>query len=97
MKIEWTELAIDRVSEIVKYIAYDSVASAEKWTDKIFDYVVRLEEFPESGRHLPETPNRLEVRELLLGNYRIIYKIATSKIYILTVRHGKQILPEEEI
>ena len=97
MNIEWTELAIDRVSRIAEYIAYDSPSSADKWIDKIFCCVGRLEEFPESGRHLPETPTRLGLRELIMNNYRVIYKISHTTGFILTVKHSRQILPNGEI
>ncbi|MGB5615899.1 MAG: type II toxin-antitoxin system RelE/ParE family toxin [Desulfobacterales bacterium] len=39
----------------------------------------------------------LAFRELIYGNYRIIYRIETKKISILTIRHGQQILPIDEI
>lgn len=97
MKVEWTRLAEDRVFEIAAYIAQDSFTEAEKWLDRLFDYVSRIEIFPESGRTLQETPNRKDVRELLFGNYRIIYRLEKKVAYILTVRNFKQMLPIEEI
>ncbi|WP_456378993.1 type II toxin-antitoxin system RelE/ParE family toxin [Thiolapillus sp.] len=96
MKLIWSPLAIERVSEIAEYIAQDKPAAAEKWVDKIFNIVERLTEFPESGRVVPEIKNK-RFREIISGNYRIIYKLEKSRILILTVRHGKQILPVEEI
>jgi plasmid stabilization system protein ParE len=41
--------------------------------------------------------NERQFRELIYGNYRIIYHIGTKQISILTIRHGKQILPIDEI
>ncbi len=96
MKLTWSPLAIERVSEIAEYIAQDKPTAAEKWVDKIFNLVERLSEFPESGRVVPEMNNKI-FREIISGNYRIIYKHEKSQILILTVRHGKQILPVEEI
>ena len=96
MKLIWSPLAIERVSEIAKYIAQDKPTAAEKWVDKIFNIVERLTELPESGRVVPEINNKA-FREIISGNYRIIYKIEKTSILILTVRHGKQILPVEEI
>ncbi len=96
MKLTWSPLAIERVSEIAEYIAQDKPTAAEKWVDKIFNLVERLSEFPESGRVVPEMNNKM-FREIISGNYRIIYKHKKSEILILTVRHGKQILPVEEI
>ncbi|VAW47056.1 hypothetical protein MNBD_GAMMA03-1223 [hydrothermal vent metagenome] len=96
MKLTWSPLAISRVSEIVEYIAKDSPLAAEKWANNIFDLVERLSEFPEIGRTVPEIKNKM-FRELISGNYRIIYKYENAQTLILTVRHGKQVLPVEDI
>ena len=96
MKIIWSPLAIDRVSEIAKYIAKDKSEAAEKWIDQIFNSVKKIENFPQIGRMVPEA-NRKEIREILLKNYRIIYRVEDVQITILTVRHGKQILPVEDL
>ncbi len=97
MNIEWTDQAEDRVYDIASYIALDSVLEAIKWVDKVFDYVKRLENFPESGRIVPELANRQDLRELVFKNYRIIYRIEKTTVYVLTVRNYKQILPINEI
>ena len=96
MKIIWSPLAIDRVSEIAEYIALDNPVAAEKWVDDIFDSVKRLKQFPNSGRIIPELPLE-NFREIIFGNYRIIYRTEENQISVLTVRHGKQVLPVDEI
>jgi toxin ParE1/3/4 len=96
MKILWSPLAVDRVSEIAEYIAQDNPVAAETWTNAVFKKVEQLKAFPESGRVLPETDNKT-IRELIYGNYRVIYRLEERRISALTVRHGKQILPVEEI
>ncbi len=97
MNIEWTDQAEDRVYNIASYIALDSLVEATKWVDNVFDYVKRLENFPKSGRPVPELANREDLRELVFKNYRIIYRIEKTTVYILTVRNYKQILPINEI
>ena len=97
MNIKWSEQAENRVYDIASYIALDSISEAEKWIENIFDYVKRLENFPDSGRYVPELPIRKDVRELVFKNYRIIYRIEKETVYILTVRSYKQILPLDEI
>lgn len=96
MKIVWSPLAIDRVSEIAAYIAQENPAAAEKWVDTVFRKVEDLQDFPESGRVVAETENK-SIRELIYGNYRLIYRLEEKRISVLTVRHGKQILPVDEI
>ena len=96
MKIIWSPLAIDRASEIAEYIARDKPSAAEKWINTIFSKVEQLASLPEIGRVVPEIRND-QFRELIYGNYRIIYRIEKKQISILTIRYGKQILPIEEI
>ena len=96
MKIIWSPLAIDRTTEIAEYIAQDNHSAATKWVETLFDKVQQLKSSPKSGRIVPET-RREDIRELIYGNYRVIYRVEKDKISVLTVRHGKQILPIEEI
>jgi plasmid stabilization system protein ParE len=58
--------------------------------------VEELKAFPECGRIVPETGNKA-IRELIYGNYRIIYRLEEKRISVLTIRHEKQILPVDEI
>lgn len=96
MKIIWSPLAIDRAAEIAEYISLDNPIAADTWVEKIFKKVNALSASPEVGRKVPEI-NRTEIRELIFGNYRIIYRLEKHNISILTIRHGKQILPVDEI
>ena len=96
MKIVWSPLAIERVSEIAGYISQDNPFAAANWVNIIFSKVEQLKSSPEMGRPVPEIRNG-PFRELIYGNYRIIYRIEKKQISILTIRHGKQILPIDEI
>ena len=96
MRIIWAPLAVDRATEIAEYIAQDKPSAAEKWINTVFSKVEQLKSAPEIGRIVPEINNR-QFRELIYGNYRIIYRIEKKQISILTIRHGKQILPINEI
>ena len=96
MKILWSPLSIDRATEIAEYIAQDDPGAATRWVENLFKKVQTLKSSPKSGRVVPET-NRGDIRELVYGNYRIIYRIEKTRISVLTIRHGKQILPIEDI
>jgi len=96
MKIQWSPLSIDRISEISDYIAQDSSMAAERWVHSIFNRVEQVNDFSKSGRAVPEI-NRKDIRELVIANYRIIYRIEPKMISILTVRHCRQILPDGDI
>ncbi len=96
MKIIWSPLAIDRASEIAEYIAQDNTSAAKLWINTVFTKVDQLKSSPQVGRIVPEISDD-QFRELIYGNYRIIYRIEVKQISILTIRHGKQILPIDEI
>jgi len=96
MKIIWSPLAINRASEIADYIAQDKPSAAKRWINEVFIKVEQLKSSPQIGRVVPEISDN-KFRELIYGNYRIIYRMEIKQISILTIRHGKQILPIDEI
>jgi plasmid stabilization system protein ParE len=53
----------------------------------------RLEEFPESGRVVPEFPD-LPYREVIITPYRFFYRLHGDVAWIVAVWHGAQ-LPEK--
>ncbi len=96
MKIIWSPLSLDRTAEIAEYISLDNKTAAERWVKNIIEKVDILKSSPKAGRIVPEI-ERENIRELIYGNYRIIYRVEKIKVAILTIRHGKQILPIDEI
>jgi len=95
MKIIWSPLALERVDEIVDYVAQENLEAARLLAIDLFGAVERLEKFPESGRIVPEG-NRQNIREVIQGKYRIIYRADAKQVAILTVRHVRQrLLPDE--
>jgi len=92
VKVKWSNRAVACVQDISDYIALDNPAAAEKWIDTIFDKVQILSSTPEIGRIISELSMDF-VRELIFGNYRIIYQIHDKIVLIIAVRNFKQILP----
>ncbi|MEX1268734.1 MAG: type II toxin-antitoxin system RelE/ParE family toxin [Balneolaceae bacterium] len=64
----------------------DDIATAEKWALKLIEKTDQLIEQPGTGRIVPEY-NEPNLRELIFGNYRVIYRIRKEEntIYIQTV------------
>ncbi len=96
MRVTWAPLALERAVEIATYIAEDSPGAATTWLTGLFNATKSLAEFPERGRRVPEL-NRPEYREFIYGNYRVIYRVESRRIAIVTVRHGRRLLDEAEI
>lgn len=88
MKVSWSPLALDKLYAIAEFIALDNPSAAEHWVNSLFDKAESLGAFPEMGRILPEL-KQASYRELIIGNYRLIYKI-TNEIDVLTIRNCKQ-------
>lgn len=96
MRIVWSPLAMDKVREQATYIAQDNPAAARRWINDVFAAAEQLEDFPTSGRIVPELRDS-NTRELLFDGYRIIYRIEPNHISILTIRHGRRQLPLEDV
>jgi len=92
----WSALAVEQVRDIASYITLDKQSVALQWAEKIFNSVERLSEFPNSGRTAPEI-NRNEIREIVNGNFRVIYKVKEKEILVLIVKSYRQILKENEV
>jgi len=91
----WSDQALSDLENIFDYIALDSRRYAQYTVQNILKAPERLQMFPDSGRHLPEFPNLLH-RELILGNYRIIYRHDPEQdiVKVVTVVHGSRLLKE---
>ncbi len=96
MRIVWSPLAIQRLREAVEYIARDKQGAAERWVGGAFEAVGRLADLPQSGRVVPEL-GRPDIREVIYGKYRIIYRVSPEAVLVLTVRHSRQLIDETEV
>lgn len=88
VKLIWTDQAINDLGDIGSYIAENSEKYAKLTVKKLFEKTDILKTFPKAGRVVPEK-NEDSLRELIEGNYRIIYEIVSAEqINILTVHHS---------
>jgi len=92
VEIKWTDFAIENLNAIGDYIEKDSFRYAEIVVNSIFDSTYMLERHPLAGRMVPEF-NDKNIRELIHGNYRIVYKVLNeNRIDIITVHHSARLL-----
>jgi plasmid stabilization system protein ParE len=64
---------------------------ASVFAHRAFRATGRLAGHPRSGRVVPELGQDL-VREVLLGSYRIIYRLLDDEVQIITIHHGARLL-----
>lgn len=89
-------MALDDLDEIAQYIERDSPAVARRLVQRIFDRVDKLERFPRSGGFIPEDSRQI-YRQLIQGNYRVIYRCDEHDVFIVAIYHGARLLPSSRI
>ena len=90
-EVRWTPQAADDLEAIADFIAGDSPQYARLFTMDVLAAVERLADFPNSGRVVPELKDPA-IREILLGSYRIVYRVKGDLVELLTVYHGARVL-----
>jgi len=96
MKLIWTDESLKRLIEIEDFIAVDNPTRAEDFIDFLINKAELIPENPQMGRVVPEFSNP-KIRELIVKNYRIVYRIRESIIEILTVFEGHRFIRRDEI
>ena len=84
--------AEEDLNDIILYIALDNKEIAFKIFDRLYEKIMRLEQFPEQGRIVPELmdQNITEYRELIETPWRIIYTISNDTVYVYEVIDGRR-------
>lgn len=95
-KVFWTEKAVKDLLEIKEYIAEDSLNRAEGWILELFNSGDSLIKLPKRGRIVPEFKQE-NLRELLINNYRLVYRIKKTSIEIITIFEGHRQLNKSDI
>ena len=95
-EVRWTRQAADDLDAIADFIAQDSPHYAGLFVLDVLQAVERLDRFRELGRIVPET-NDPTIRELILGNYRIVYRLKFDTPEILTIYHGSRLLDPKRL
>ncbi|WP_370655979.1 type II toxin-antitoxin system RelE/ParE family toxin [Candidatus Deferrimicrobium sp.] len=96
MKVAWSYVALVNIIEANKYISSENPEAARKVINDIYEAGNKIKEFPEKGRIVPEI-RRKNIREVFCFEYRIIYRIESKRIFVLTVCHMKQLLKKKDI
>lgn len=83
--------------EIYRYVAVnDSREKADRLLDNLERTILKLETMPERG-HVPPELERIglsEYREIFFKPYRIIYKVAATKVIVFCVLDGRRDLQD---
>lgn len=86
-KVKWTRPAAEDLDQIASYIAVDSTYYAAAFAREVRDAARSLRQVARRGMVVPELSNPT-IRELLIGNYRLLYQLRGPEVLILAIIHG---------
>jgi toxin ParE1/3/4 len=91
-----SRFAEDDLYEILDYYKLINFEFSEKLLISIEVKIKKLKTFPEQGRIVPELEqqNILDYKELIEGNYRIIYAIQENTVIIHTIIDSRRNLED---
>lgn len=93
MKAIWSAEADRDRDEVLDYIEEHDPDAAFKLDMEISKIIVRLEQFPNSGR-----PGRLPgTREAVIGPYILVYKVLPNALLITQLVHGARKFPPNRV
>ncbi len=87
-----TEFSKNDLREILEYYQSSSQKYVEKVISDFQENILSLNKHPKSGRIVPELERQgiANYRELIQGNYRIIYEISGEIVIVHTIIDGRR-------
>lgn len=93
--IRWSPQAADDLASIRAFIARDSAHYANLVVQRIVAAIDLLASSPRMGRVVPEIGDP-EMREVIVGAYRIVYRYRHDTVEITTIFHGARLFPAND-
>jgi len=74
----------------------DNPAAAKRWIETLKKSARKTLHEPLAGHKVPEFSQN-DIREMIEGDYRIVYQVFSDKLVILTVFEGHRLFPVEKV
>lgn len=87
LQVELSPHAAIDLEDIAAHIARDDPEAAARWVDQLAARALRVGTYPRAGRAVPEY-REPTIREVFVGNYRIISRVEPTRILILKFVEG---------
>ena len=91
-RIIWSPSAVADLESIHEFISRDSPNYAAELVEDLLAGPYQLLNFPRIGRVVPGFGQE-QLRELLIGSYRVVYELFSDRIEIVGVIHGRRDMP----
>jgi toxin ParE1/3/4 len=88
----WSPQAFQDLDEIAAFIDRASPRYAQTLVQQVFALAATIPTQPRLGAEVPEF-ERDDIRERLVQNFRVIYRLRGEDVEIITVIHGARQLP----
>jgi toxin ParE1/3/4 len=92
VKLIWSPRAFRDLDEICDFIALDSDRYAYLVAAGIVSVIETIPSNPLRGAMVPEY-NRADLRERHFQNYRIVYRVGSERVEIVTIVHATRQMP----
>ncbi|HAT51534.1 MAG: type II toxin-antitoxin system RelE/ParE family toxin [Nitrospirae bacterium] len=92
MKVRFTPSGLAEHLKALEFLQEENPTAAWRYIEHLDNLLKQLEQFPKSGRPLPEYPD-LSYREVIVRPNRYIYHVSGETVWIATVwgeRRGKK-------
>lgn len=88
-EVVWARRARSDLRLAISHIQADSPAAARSFASAVIQASRSLATLSERGRFVPELGEE-ELRELLLGRYRLVYEVFPEKVAVVRLIHASR-------
>lgn len=91
-QVQWTDTAQQDLTEIIEYIAQDSISDALMILQKLETKAALLITLPNRGRVVPELLHTgiSQYRELIRSHWRLVYRVESKQVLIMAVLDSRR-------
>jgi len=87
VRVRWSPRAKRELERIDEYIVVDNPKAAIRWIERLRARMRQAAKMPRAGRKVPEIDHD-RFREIIVGNYRVVYWIGEGVVEVVTVFEG---------
>ena len=93
--VDLPQIIIEKIREQALVIALDKPSVAMQWYDMVFEKIFSLESMPERCPEASESQYfTYVIRQLLIGDYRVLFRVVDDTVRVLDFKGGRQNKPE---
>jgi toxin ParE1/3/4 len=91
-RVEIAEPAEADIEQAHDWLNAESAEAAERWIDGLLAAIETLCKMPRRCPFAPENSDHIEeIRQLLYGQYRILFTVDAQRVIVLHVRHSARL------